>query len=269
MLPPGWTPLPRAASIADLLSQLSSVASDFLACRGESRHYQDHVSSLGRELTGPDPRALLTTEAALIAEFRDAAYGIASPQEVTLMRTVGGTMWIMQHHGAPTRMLDWTRSIWVGAYMACIEYLDKDGFVWFFSPGALQARIPEPARDLVRAVTSAQTAAEYRGLLESAPPFIDIVARSGSTQRMNSQQSVATIANPVNADHMVVIGELARGQDWARVLMVPAELKRPLGQQLLSMNITGKSLFPGLDGVGQSIKEMVAWQPSISVMDEA
>ncbi|MGI8546579.1 MAG: hypothetical protein ACR2M1_04475 [Gemmatimonadaceae bacterium] len=38
-------------------------------------------------------------------------------------------------------------------------------------------------------------------------------------------------------------------------LIIPAKLKPPFLIQLRSMNVTGRSLFPGPDGFGRSLRE--------------
>ena len=48
-------------------------------------------------------------------------------------------MTVMQHSGAPTRLLDWTRSPWAAAFFAAVENPDQDGAIWWYHQKALDA----------------------------------------------------------------------------------------------------------------------------------
>lgn len=44
---------------------------------------------------------------------------------------------LMQHHHAPTRLLDWTESLWVAAYFAVESNWNSDGAIWWFNPATV------------------------------------------------------------------------------------------------------------------------------------
>lgn len=46
-------------------------------------------------------------------------------------------LFLMQHYGAPTRLLDWTKSVLVGLYFAVNNYHSEDGELWALYPEAL------------------------------------------------------------------------------------------------------------------------------------
>jgi hypothetical protein len=47
-------------------------------------------------------------------------------------------LFLMQHHGIPTRLLDWTQNILVAAFFAVIDDQDKDGELWALNPIGLK-----------------------------------------------------------------------------------------------------------------------------------
>ncbi len=46
-------------------------------------------------------------------------------------------LFLMQHHGMPTRLLDWTKSILVALYFVVSKYTSDDGELWAMYPDAL------------------------------------------------------------------------------------------------------------------------------------
>ena len=50
-----------------------------------------------------------------------------------------GWLFLMQHHGCPTRLLDWSDSILVALYFTVTEDLDADGELWCLHPGKLNS----------------------------------------------------------------------------------------------------------------------------------
>lgn len=42
-------------------------------------------------------------------------------------------MTLMQHYGAPTRLLDWSQSGAIAAYFACVDKRHLDGTIWWIN----------------------------------------------------------------------------------------------------------------------------------------
>lgn len=161
---------------------------------------------------------------------------------------------LMQHYSCPTRLLDWTRSPYVATYFAVNQHFDRDGAVWLFSAPVLEQ----------------ETVRHYGPLDYEATGFFEENANRKAvypmlgfqhTERSAAQQGVFTVAAHILTDHGQVIGDvLAERYPAGQLvqLVIPAAQKPDFLSRLHTMNITAKTLFPGMDGVGRSISEIMA-----------
>ena len=150
---------------------------------------------------------------------------------------------LMQQYRAPTRLLDWTRSPYVAAYFAANELFDRPGCIWFFCLDKLS--------EVMQKIPGGQSLTTPRII---AHKFIL------PTNRMVAQQGMSTFSSDPTADHAAVLDEHMPRNCVPRAFhryTFPPEQKPHILHELRQMNITAATLLPGIDGLGESIAELI------------
>jgi hypothetical protein len=166
---------------------------------------------------------------------------------------------LMQHYGAPTRTLDWTVSPYVALYYAVSEEFDADGAVWFLSVWNLNEKMKQLYSKKYRPFKKE----DYEKIARdpNAQPVMHVYVRDILTDRMINQQGLFTVCHNVLEDHAYVIGNALSKykdrMDWLWKVVIPKEHKIRFLAKLHAMNITGASLFPGADGIGRYLNELI------------
>ena len=153
---------------------------------------------------------------------------------------------LMQHHGAPTRLIDFTWSPYVAAFFA-LERTLHDGVVWAMNPARIDSsRAPKPARMDPRAPGNFHRyfLGKHRFIWMGEPHTMNrrLIAQSG------------TFAVPGVLD--VPIEEMLKDTDQENIMakFVMTHPVREVGmRELYRMNITYATLFPDLDGLAKSM----------------
>jgi hypothetical protein len=155
---------------------------------------------------------------------------------------------LMQHHGAPTRLIDFTWSPYVAAFFA-LERTLGDGVVWAMNP----ARI-----DSSRSKKGAHMDPRIKGnlarfFLGGKRRFIWMGEPHTMNRRLIAQSG--TFAVPGTLDIPVEdIMHNAADQEGILAKIVLTHAVREVGmRELYRMNITYSTLFPDLDGLAKSM----------------
>ena len=227
---------------------LGRFRSDF-AFRGMSRAGTDLTTSLVR--LGGDAHEL---ERHLLRNFRKYA-----PRGDVPVDSVWNWLALGQHHGLPTRLLDWTYSPYVALHFvtANLERYDEDGVVWCAdyvrahrrAPADLRRLLEEEGANLFNTEMLDRAAPDLARFDElGAEDFLVFVEPPSFDERIVNQYALFSLASSptLSPDEW-----LARHPDLARRIVVPAELKWEIRDKLDQANVTERVLFPGLDGLSR------------------
>jgi FRG domain len=167
-----------------------------------------------------------------------------------------GDWWaLMQHYSAPTRLLDWTYSLYAAAYFAVSNHWDRDAALYI-----VQGRRLGEAMN-----TRYGTQVTFRNeefVSDHPPQRLLVWTPTRQMDRIVAQQGTFTVSLDVLADHGALVDDIlaptASGSEITyRKLIVPAGLKPEFMLHLRYMNIAAHSLFPGADGLGRSIADII------------
>ena len=197
-------------------------------------------------------------------------------------REVGELEWLalLQHHGGPTRLLDFTHSFYVAAFFALERARPASGTVWAIDQRTLNASASEQYRARVEPALGAGFEFDR-----------DDGARFGRAIREEVTEPIAVSLEPVQmnsrlaAQQGLFVAPLALGQPFEENLAgsfgrpaaaltnrakanypeapwpdtpivevrLPVKMHLDALRDLRRTNVTAATLFPGLDGLARSL----------------
>jgi hypothetical protein len=205
------------------------------------------------KLAGADPRI----ERHLLRNFVKYA-----TERVVERDSVWHWLSLAQHHGLPTRLLDWTYSPLVGMHFATWrpECAGLDGAVYAVNLEAASALLPERlrqalAREGANSFTTSMLADVARSLEEfdgmSAEPFLLFFEPPSLTERIVNQYALFSVmSSPVTG----LDAWFATHPSLSRKVVIPTALKDEVRDKLDQCNVTERVLFPGLDGLSRWLR---------------
>jgi hypothetical protein len=203
-------------------------------------------------------------ELALLRNFRKYAHG----QAMQGVDTIWHWLAVAQHHGLPTRMVDWTYSPFVALHFATEHprQYATDGVVWCVNFVEANRLLPRRLKSILEEEQSDTLTVEMLSEFTSLRAF-DSLARDPFVVFLEPPSLDTRILNQF-ALFSLMSSPTARLDDWVRDhsdlcrrVVVPAELKWEIRDKLDQGNINERTLFPGLDGLSRWLERYYLPKP--------
>jgi hypothetical protein len=207
-------------------------------------------------LLGPGVTAeeAIDVERRILEVFHAQSHLFLDPSSLPPVDDLPGWWALMQHHGAPTRLLDWTASAYVAAYFAVEGLWQTDGAICLVHPGSVASAYNSIPRAAPRPMHEVLVDPDAYDSVLALPP-------TKQSARMAAQQGHFTMCTNILGDQQELLLRACQpkagdsGPQCARFI-VPKESKPEYLYRLRAMNVTATALFPGIDGLGRSLAEI-------------
>lgn len=184
------------------------------------------------------------------------------------------TLWVQlsvaQHHGLPTRLLDWTVSPKVAVHFATAEeeHYDKDGVIWCVNVVNARSLLPRKLLDILKAEYAYLFSVEMLKFIDSLvdfdslakdEPFALFFEPPSLDSRIVNQWAIMSV---MPGAKLILSEYLRKHPTLYHRIIIPKELKWEIRDKLDQDNVTERMLFPGLDGLSRWLKRYYGEGPS-------
>ncbi|MEM9530746.1 MAG: FRG domain-containing protein [Pseudomonadota bacterium] len=164
---------------------------------------------------------------------------------------------LAQHHGLPTRLLDWTYSPYV-ALNFVTDHTDKfhlDGAIWCVNFVRTNQHLSPVLKDSLstasaRVFTTRMLHEQMETLAafdsHTADPFVLFIEPPSLDARIVNQSGLFSV---MSDPALAMDRWFPEGEHICRKVIIPAEMKWEVRDKLDQSNINERVLFPGLDGL--------------------
>jgi FRG domain len=164
-----------------------------------------------------------------------------------------GWLFLMQHYGLPTRLLDWSESSLIALFFALDskEFKDHDAMVWGIKPSVLNF-----TQTGVHGILKCE-GEKVQPLLEAASSDVlsnaDGKALAIGSQHIDIRQMVQLSQFTIH-DTTTPLNNMPKANEFLRSIRIPSTSKHVLREQLAQFQITRASLYPDLYNLAKHVE---------------
>lgn len=247
-------PIKKIESLSDMLKHLK----DDLDPKVSPVWYRGHSIGTWQLLSSYDRLKRPPKETSLVNEFRQNANYLLDKHSPD---SSFDWLFLMQHYGVPTRLLDWTESPLIALYFAIESDTrgskNQDGALWVLYPGKLNSKTNAERNEYIPAFEEKEYMESYstekydKGRELGLNPIAAIATRNNP--RIQAQLGVFTISHR----DKVPIEDIV---DRSHVIKyeITSNAKPDIAKELKLLAISKFQIFPELASIGQKIKERLS-----------
>jgi hypothetical protein len=233
-------------SVQDLLEVLESTATSGLRWyRGHVDQQWPLVPSIARR------REWLEAEISMIKRFKKDAY----PRLRHMPNNEWDWIFLAQHNGVPTRLLDWSENPLVGLYFSVESDFGQDGErtdgrLWILRPTELNEKVFPDVHDVPMFGHDGVLGDYLPENIQLRPSMGTVAAiATRSFDRIIAQSGTFTV-NHRSHDPL----EIGNGESCIDKYLVPLARKEFIRNQLKAINVMAMTVYPDLATLGAYVK---------------
>ena len=228
-------------------------ALDGWAFRGEVFAHWPLYTSLARRLQNycPDRTLWPLRESRALRIFRRKAHNYLPDHDI--LRDDLRSLALMQHHGAPTRLLDFTKSPYVAAFFAMDDAVG-DCAVYALNTPRLWSSAPGFDASLTRDRIDPRLEGHYeRYFLRNEHAVVWFGEPSEMDRRLVAQSGLFVVPGLLDQPLETLLDSYDGGGEPLLIKYVlPPQMRAEAMDALYRMNVTSASLFPDLEGLARA-----------------
>lgn len=244
---------------------------DGWAFRGQKRADWQLWSAISRQLQKfcPDTGSWPEREQRVIRIFQRKAHNFLNDPRILDddLRCLA----LLQHHGAPTRLIDFTKSPYVAAFFA-LEDATEASAVYAINTPYLWHAAPRHHPALPREVIDPRENGHFRKyFIPNNTPLVWAGEPGQLDSRLVAQSGTFVVPGVLDRSiDDILINEYPNEEPILHKFILAADMREQAIQNLYRMNITYATLFPDLDGLARasSLELEIMWKGLVSYPKE-